>query len=70
MELIEGVGLDQKIGSGPLPLEESLPLARQIAEALEAALEKSLAAKVDPFFENLRSDPRFGALVNRLNLAS
>ncbi len=42
MELVEGDGLDQKIASGPLPLEESLSLARQIAEALEAAHEKGI----------------------------
>ena len=42
MELAEGEGLDKKLASGPLPLEESLSLARQIAEALEAAHEKGI----------------------------
>src|ERR1700693_5867731 len=42
MELVEGEGLDQKIVSGPLPLEESLLYAKQIAEALEAAHEKGI----------------------------
>ncbi|MCM3874942.1 MAG: protein kinase [Thermoanaerobaculia bacterium] len=42
MELVEGESLDQKIASGPLPVEESLPLARQIAEALEAAHERGI----------------------------
>jgi serine/threonine protein kinase len=42
MELAEGEGLDDKIRSGPLPLEESLSIARQIAEALEAAHEKGI----------------------------
>ena len=42
MELVEGEGLDQKIAAGPLPLEESLSLAKQIAEALEAAHEKGI----------------------------
>jgi serine/threonine-protein kinase len=42
MELVEGEGLDQKISSGSLSLEESLSLARQIAEALEAAHEKGI----------------------------
>ena len=42
MELVEGEGLDQKIASGPLPVEESLSFARQIAEALEAAHEKGI----------------------------
>ncbi|MCM3875679.1 MAG: protein kinase [Thermoanaerobaculia bacterium] len=42
MELAEGESLDKRIASGPLPLEESLSYARQIAEALEAAHEKGI----------------------------
>jgi Tol biopolymer transport system component len=42
MELVEGDGLDRRISSGSLSLEESLSLARQIAEALEAAHEKGI----------------------------
>ncbi len=42
MELIEGEDLGQRLVSGPLPLEESLSLAKQIAEALEAAHEKGI----------------------------
>src|SRR5664279_4322614 len=42
MELVEGDGLDQKISSRSLSLEESLAIARQIAEALEAAHEKGI----------------------------
>ena len=42
MELAEGEALDKKISGGPLPLEESLSIARQIAEALEAAHEKGI----------------------------
>ena len=42
MELVEGKGLDQKISSGRIPPEEALSLARQIAEALEAAHEKGI----------------------------
>ena len=37
MELVEGKDL-----SGPLPIEEALPIARQIIEALEAAHEKGI----------------------------
>ena len=42
MELVEGEGLDQRISSESLSLEESLLFARQIAEALEAAHEKGI----------------------------
>src|SRR5262245_54201259 len=39
MELVEGPTLADRIAQGPLPLDEALPIARQIAEALEAAHE-------------------------------
>jgi len=42
MELVEGNTLDARIKSGPIPVEESLKLALQIAEALEAAHEKGV----------------------------
>jgi TolB-like protein/tetratricopeptide (TPR) repeat protein len=42
MELVEGESLDVRIADGPLPLEESLSFAKQIAEALEAAHEKGI----------------------------
>jgi Tol biopolymer transport system component len=37
MELVEGDDLVERIARGPIPLDEALPIARQIAEALEAA---------------------------------
>ena len=37
MELVEGDDLSQRIARGPLAVDEALPIARQIAEALEAA---------------------------------
>ncbi|HEX9761235.1 MAG TPA: protein kinase, partial [Candidatus Acidoferrales bacterium] len=37
MELVEGPTLAERIGQGPIPVEEALPLAKQIAEALEYA---------------------------------
>ncbi len=42
MELVEGGDLAQRIGRGPIPLDEALPIARQIAEALEAAHEQGI----------------------------
>ena len=37
LELVEGATLADRIAQGPIPLDEALPIARQIAEALEAA---------------------------------
>ena len=37
MELVDGEDLSQRIARGPIPLEEALPIATQIAEGLEAA---------------------------------
>ena len=42
MELIEGPTLADRLSSGPLALNVALELARQIAEALEAAHEKGI----------------------------
>lgn len=42
LELVEGVTLADLIKKGPIPVEESIQLALQIAEALEAAHEKSI----------------------------
>ena len=39
MELVEGPTLAERIAEGPIPLEEALAVARQIAEALEYAHE-------------------------------
>ncbi|MEQ1910690.1 MAG: serine/threonine-protein kinase [Vicinamibacterales bacterium] len=39
MELVEGDDLSQRIDKGAIPLDEALPIAKQIAEALEAAHE-------------------------------
>ena len=37
LELVEGPTLADRLATGPLPLDEALPIARQITEALEAA---------------------------------
>jgi serine/threonine protein kinase len=40
MELIEGETLQQRLTRGAIPVEEALHIAKQIAEALEAAHER------------------------------
>src|ERR1041384_7904699 len=42
MELVEGPTLADRIAEGPIPIDEALPIARQIAEALEAAHERGI----------------------------
>jgi serine/threonine-protein kinase len=42
MELVEGDDLSQRIARGPMPLDEALPIAKQIADALEAAHEQGI----------------------------
>jgi serine/threonine-protein kinase len=42
MELVEGPTLADRIAQEPLPVDEALPIARQIAEALEAAHEQGI----------------------------
>jgi serine/threonine-protein kinase len=42
LEIVEGPTLADRIARGPVPLEEAIPIARQIAEALEAAHERGI----------------------------
>ena len=42
MELVEGDDLSQRIARGAIPIDEALPIAKQIAEALEAAHEQGI----------------------------
>ena len=42
LELIEGPTLAETIAGGPLPLADAIPIARQIADALEAAHEQGI----------------------------
>src|SRR5436190_377380 len=42
LELVEGPTLADRIARGPIPLDEALPIARQIAEALESAHEQGI----------------------------
>ena len=42
LELVEGSTLADRIAKGPIPIDEALPIARQIAEGLEAAHEQGI----------------------------
>ena len=42
MELVEGADARRPHRARPIPLDEALPIARQIAEALEAAHEQGI----------------------------
>ena len=42
LELVEGDTLADRIARGPLPVDEAVPIARQIADALEAAHEQGI----------------------------
>ncbi len=42
LELVEGPTLADRIKQGPIPIDEALPIAKQIAEALEAAHEQGV----------------------------
>ncbi len=42
MEFVDGEDLAQRIRRGPIPVDEAIPIARQIAEGLEAAHERGI----------------------------
>ncbi|HET7697623.1 MAG TPA: protein kinase [Vicinamibacterales bacterium] len=42
MEFVDAPDLSQRLAAGPMPIEEALPVARQLAEALEAAHEQGI----------------------------
>jgi Tol biopolymer transport system component len=57
MELVEGDDLSQRIARGAMPLDEALPIAKQIAEALEAAHEQGIIHRdLKPANVKVRSD--------------
>ena len=57
MELVEGEDLSRRIARGAIPLDEALPIARQIAEALEAAHEQGIIHRdLKPANIKLRAD--------------
>jgi len=57
MELVEGQTLAHRIAAGPLPLDEAVAIARQIAEALEAAHDKGIVHR-DLKPSNVKIDPQ------------
>src|ERR1017187_1663891 len=57
MELVEGEDLSAHIARGPIPLAEAQPIARQIADALEAAHEQGIVHRdLKPANIKVRSD--------------
>ena len=57
MELVEGDDLSQRIARGAIPVDDALPIARQIAEALEAAHEQGIIHRdLKPANIKVRSD--------------
>jgi eukaryotic-like serine/threonine-protein kinase len=57
MELVEGPTLADRIERGPIPIADALPIARQIAEALEAAHDQGIIHRdVKPTNIKIRSD--------------
>jgi len=57
MELVEGEGLDERIARAPVPVEDAIPIAIQIAEALEAAHEQGIVHRdLKPANVKLRPD--------------
>jgi eukaryotic-like serine/threonine-protein kinase len=57
LELVEGPTFADRIADGPMPLDEALPLAKQIAEALEAAHDEGIVHRdLKPANIKLRPD--------------
>ena len=57
MELVEGPTLADRIADGPIPMREALSIARQIADALEAAHEQGIVHRdLKPANIKVRSD--------------
>jgi serine/threonine protein kinase len=57
MELVEGDDLSQRLTRGAIPVDEALPIAKQIAEALEAAHQQGIVHRdLKPANIKLRPD--------------
>jgi serine/threonine protein kinase/Tol biopolymer transport system component len=68
MECVEGEDLAQRIARGPIPWHEAAPIARQIAEALEAAHEHGIVHR-DLKPANIKVTPDDGVKVLDFGLA-
>jgi len=68
MELVEGPTLAERIARGALPIDEALPIARQIAEALEYAHERVIIHR-DLKPQNIKLTPDGGVKVLDFGLA-
>jgi len=62
LELVEGPALAERIKQGPIPVDEALPIAKQIAEALEAAHEQGRYCQLEQ--ESRRTTTRCGGPVS------
>jgi Tol biopolymer transport system component/predicted Ser/Thr protein kinase len=69
MELVEGPTLADRLKAGPLPLEETLAIARQVAEALEAAHERGVVHR-DLKPANIKAPPDGSVKVLDFGLAT
>ena len=58
MELVPGDTLADRIARGPIPVDEAIPIARQVAEALEAAHDAGIVHRdLKPANIKLRRNP-------------
>jgi serine/threonine-protein kinase len=63
LELVDGPTLEDRLRAGSLPLDEALPIARQIAEAIEAAHESGIVHRdLKPANIKLTADGRVKVL--------
>jgi len=57
LEFVDGEDLARRLGRGPIPVDEAVPIARQIADALEAAHEQGIVHRdLKPANIKIRAD--------------